>query len=256
MIVFNFANIKKSILNAVRRTILQRIPTFAFDKDNIIVHELVSDSLDPDFIKLRLSTLPVQVAPSKSDIESFYSGNVVEGITIDCNVENNISNVYDVTTNDCSNCVYKTPIHICSLKEGEKIRFTAIATVNTALLSTANHLPCGKCFFTDNGCFSISPRVGYDAKDLVIDAIDIIKGSLEKICRREIGIFTEGEITFTNDRYTMTGLLVQYMQDHELVEFAGSLVYRLVGKVGVDDVLRDVVGKILGDLEELRGCIC
>jgi hypothetical protein len=33
-------------------------------------------------------------------------------------------------------------------------------------------------------------------------------------------------------------------------------VYRLVGKVGVDDVLRDVVGKILGDLEELRGCIC
>jgi len=239
MKIYNFSGVPRVILNTVRRTILQHIPANGFLPNNIEVIKLKSDFLDVDFIQLRISTLP---APNE--------------LTITCNIENSTSSIRHVTTSDCTFNIsnpYPKPIRLFSLKEGEMIHFTATTTLDTPIKS-AIFLSCSKCFFTDQGKFIISPRVGFDSKYILLNAIDIIRHQLET------GIIKDDKIIFPNDRYTMPLLFVYYMQLHKNVKYAGakcdhlletqgSICYTLSDKtIKIETIMHDVKKCILKDL--------
>jgi hypothetical protein len=289
MKTYNFAGVHRIILSTVRRVILQNIPTFAFPRENIKVHKLKSDFLDADLIQLRISTLPIPLAPTLTQFDSFIKhekNSQTTPLTMICKVENKSSDIRHVTTNDCTfsrffvsdalasdvsdaNAIqipYTKPILLCSLKKNESIHFTATSTLNTPIKSVI-FTACSKCFFTDTGNFMISPRQGYDSINLLLSAIRIIKFKLDNFFNYIVydsDIDTKAKLIFPNDRYTIPLLVVHYMQLHKNVKYAGAkcehllepkgtIVYSLINPtIAIEQVLKDVIASILLDVNEFE----
>jgi hypothetical protein len=286
MKTYNFAGVHRVILSTTRRVILQNIPTFAFPRENIKVHKLKSDFLDADLVQLRISTLPIPLAPTLTQFDSFIKHEKnpqTTPLTMVCKVENKSSDIRHVTTNDCTfsrifktsnaltldasnantiHILYTKPILLCSLKKNESIHFTATSTLDTPLKSVI-FTACSKCFFTDNGKFMISPRQGHESLNLLLSAIRIIKYKLDNFFNYVV-YNSSGKLIFPNDRYTMPLLIVHYMQLHKNIKYAGAkcehlleskgtIVYTLIDRtITIEQVLKNVISSILIDINEFE----
>lgn len=288
MKTYNFAGVHRVILSTVRRVILQNIPTFAFPRENIKVHKLKSDFLDADLVQLRISTLPIPLAPTLTQFDSFIKHEKnpqTTPLTMVCKVENKSSDIRHVTTNDCTfsrifasdaltsdasdsnaiHIIYTKPILLCSLKKDESIHFTATSTLNTPIKSVI-FTACSKCFFTDNGKFMISPRQGHESLNLLLSAIRIIKYKLDNFFNYVVCNLS-GKLIFPNDRYTMPLLIVHYMQLHKNIKYAGAkcehlleskgtIVYTLIDPtITIKQALKDVIENILQDINKFENLI-
>ena len=258
MYSYNFSNTSRIILNSIRRTILQSVPTFAFSQENIIIHTFKSNNLDPDIIRFRISTIPVPTLLSKKEFDSCLLSNSIKGITMKCSVQNELPEVRHVTTNDCTfdqPNPYKNKILICSLQQGERIDFTATAITGQGL-NHAIFCPTSKCYFTETGKFVIHPRINYNGNKLLLDAINILKFKLKHI-NNFISI-EKNKIIFLNDKFTLPMLLVDYLQDHKAIKYAGAKCNHLLESEGcidymceskVENVLEEIIEKIKNDLD-------
>ena len=254
---FKCSGTKRVILNSIRRTILQSIPTFGFSQEYIQINALKSDCLDSDIMKHRISMIPVPTLLSEKEFDSFLLNqkSIIKGITMKCCMENTGLSILHVTTKNCifdQPNPYKNDILICSLQSGEKIDFIATAIVGT---SHAIFCPTSKCYLTEEFLY-IYPRINYSASKILLDAIKLLKLKLNNI---EI---KPDKIIFPNDKFTLPILLVDYLQDHESIKYAGAMCNHLLESDGyihflckddkkIDTIFCEIVQNVLLDLDRL-----
>lgn len=252
-VVFHFSNTRRVLLNTLRRTILRDLPTLAFPRSSVRMEKLTSKILDDEIVALRISTIPIPP--------------LQHGLFMACDVSNTTEDKIHVTTSDCTYWSglekavtvanpFTRPIRICPLSTGETIRFSALASLATPASFSSNesesgflHTPCSKCFFDEDGKFTLYPRRGYKATNILLDALEVIRVRVESC---EAGIpakgLTTGEIVFRDDRYTMPMLLSEYLRDEKEVEFVAAHCEHLLEAEGQVTVkLQDNAGK-LGDI--------
>lgn len=251
MQVFKIPGVEPVLMNTVRHAILRDIRTWAFPVDSVVVHRLVSSSLEPDFVRLRVSTIPVP---------QHGGGNLV----MECDVTNRMPEPIHITTSDCT---YKNGINpflkairICTLERGETLSLTASTKNATPSEGSLMHTPCSRCFIHHDGTFCIQPRMGYSGKDLLLEAIKVVESQMAALPALTPDT-EEGTITFPTPI-----ILADYMRRHvsvkmaavrseRLLEAKGSLEYALHPRIELPVVLKDVQRHILADLEDLRSKI-
>jgi DNA-directed RNA polymerase subunit L len=179
---FKGQNLNNVIMNTLRRTIMELVPTYAFDKKDIDIIKNTS-IYNNDYMRLRLSQFPVVgINNDFKTIERYaeleYEANIstfdkkVEDLTIlekkhqdeinekaqnftmSINVKNIASDVKNVTTLDARfyykggiiESPYVENLLIIKLKSGEEFNCTAISSLNIGL-KEANFMPTSVCTF-------------------------------------------------------------------------------------------------------------
>jgi len=279
------------VVNAIRRTMLQNVPTFAFDTENIVVTRMKSAIYDADYIRLRISNMPVVEGPTEEEFRKFLEENQdwvlnndpegltteIKGITMSCAIHHTKGgdDILNVTTDMCTftkdgkpiKNPYPTPILICKLKKEESIDFSATATLNIPHQSAIFH-PVYRCYFTeesgDKHHMRIASRTNIDEDILLRRAVEIIRMRIDHF----LGIIgsenteTGGKIVFPFDRFTLPQLFTDYIQDHPAVDYAGYKCDHLLGTQGtifyranapLSLIMSEVAKRIHEDLDELQG---
>ena len=180
------SKINNVIMNTIRRCIIDMIPTYAFDKDDIVITKN-SSIYNNDYMRLRLSQFPIiNVDNSRETIEKSleleYEANIssfeqkIEDIdiikkkeemknleksqnfTMVVNVKNTSSSVLNVTTD--TNGVkfyyrgkliespYKRKLLIIKLKPGEEFSCNAASMLNIGM-KYVNHMATSVCVFAE-----------------------------------------------------------------------------------------------------------
>lgn len=179
---FKGQNLNNVIMNTLRRTIMELVPTYAFDKKDIDIIKNTS-IYNNDYMRLRLSQFPVvgitnDIITIKRYAELEYEANIstfdkkVEDLTIlekkrqdeinekaqnftmSINVKNIASDVKNLTTldarfyykGDIIESPYVENLLITKLKPGEEFNCTAISSLNIGL-KEANFMPTSVCTF-------------------------------------------------------------------------------------------------------------
>lgn len=178
--------INNVVLNTLRRTIIELVPTYAFDKKDIDITKNTS-IYNNDYMRLRLCHFPIfgidnnrDTIKRYSDLE--YDANIsmfekkIEDLTIlqqkedaeraeksqnfimSVNIKNTTNDVLNVTTDDqfvkfyykarLIESPYRQKLLIIKLKPGEEFRCTATSTLNIGLKS-ANFMPNAVCVFSE-----------------------------------------------------------------------------------------------------------
>jgi DNA-directed RNA polymerase subunit L len=179
------SKINNVILNTLRRTIMELIPVYSFDKKNIDIPKNTS-IYNNDYMRLRLSQLPIHgIDVDINTVERFmeleYEANLstfekqIEDLNVleekerllnaeksqnfimSINVKNITNQVYNVTTNDenvkfyykgkITESPFKRPLLIIKLKPGEEFICTATSTLSIGLKG-ANSIPTSVCVFS------------------------------------------------------------------------------------------------------------
>jgi DNA-directed RNA polymerase subunit L len=174
------------ILNTLRRTIMELVPTYAFDKKDIDITKNTS-IYNNDYMRLRLCQFPIigvenDIKTIERSAELEYTANIstfekkIEDINIleqkerdtkaeksqnlimYINVKNTTSDVLCLTTNDQGvkfyykgkiiESPYKLPLLVVKLKPGEEFICTATSSLNIGLKET-NHMPTAVCVFSE-----------------------------------------------------------------------------------------------------------
>jgi DNA-directed RNA polymerase subunit L len=162
-------------------------------------------------------------------------------------MHNESSEVRYVTTNDCTfdqPNPYKKNILIYSLQQGEKIDFTATAIIGKGL-DHAIFCPTSKCYFISTKLI-IHPRINYSASQILNDAIKILK---EKLANLDFISIQKNKIIFPNDKFTLPMLIVDYLQEHKTIKFAGAKCNNLLESDGCIDFICE--GNIQAILQEI-----
>lgn len=236
---------KRTLLHAIRRTILRDLPYPALSNVNVL--QLKSDTLDADYLRVVLPTLPCR-----------------QPMTFSCDMTIPVTDrLVHVTTRDC---VFRSledpeihlpdpfshPVVLFSLKGGERIAVTA----QTVLLSgsdSANHCPVTRCHLQENtGQLVMMPKSGRDPHEIMRQAIRIVQDRVGQ---------WEGATEFKGDLHTLPGLLTSYLQDHPKVSYAGCAPRHLLEEIGTlhfsvkdsdrESVIKETVQQILKELDLL-----
>jgi DNA-directed RNA polymerase subunit L len=146
-------NIKISLVNALRRTIISYINAYAIDPKKIVFFDLYEDDsiLNQEFLIDRLALIPII-----SNLNIDY-----ENLTISCKKENQEENMENVYVNDfiCknsltdevieNNILFKYPnILFSKLRNGQKITFEAKLDKNNAFHKGSAYSTVAGCVYT------------------------------------------------------------------------------------------------------------
>jgi DNA-directed RNA polymerase subunit L len=183
---FSGTDINHVIMNTIRRVIMELVPTYAFDKDDILISKNTS-IYNNDYMKLRLSHFPIigienliETIKQVSNLE--YEANIstfdqkiediniiaekeqaiklekAQNFIININVKNTTANNLSITT-DNQNVKYyyqtkpilspyKQPLLIIKLKPGEEFIGTLTSTLNIGL-KNSNYMPTAVCVYSE-----------------------------------------------------------------------------------------------------------
>ena len=180
------SKINNVIMNTIRRCIIDMIPTYAFDKDDIVITKN-SSIYNNDYMRLRLSQFPIiNVDNSRETIEKSleleYEANIssfeqkIEDIniikkkeemknleksqnfTMVVNVKNTSSSVLNITTDTDGvkfyyrgkliESPYKRKLLIIKLKPGEEFSCNAASMLNIGM-KYVNHMATSVCVFAE-----------------------------------------------------------------------------------------------------------
>jgi len=174
------------ILNTIRRTILELIPIYAFDKLDIDI-SINTSIYNNDYMRLRLSQFPIIGIDNDiknieriNDLEYYATLSHYEQKNEDLefleqkehdiklekalnfimyiNIKNTTSSILNVTTNEKYttykyqgkniNSPYPKELLIIKLKPGEEFKCIAISSINIGL-KNANYIPTSVCVFSE-----------------------------------------------------------------------------------------------------------
>ena len=235
---FKGNNINYVIMNTLRRTIMELIPTYAFDKKDINITSNTT-IYNNDYMKLRLSQLPIfgidnnidtldrifeleneaNISTFEQQIEDI---NIIEekeqkqklekamNFTMYISVKNTTTSILNLTTDNENikfyykgkpiESPYKDKILIIKLKPGEEFKCTAISSLNIGLKS-ANYMPNSVCIFTeieDEYRLNLESLKQLTEKEIIIRACMIVNKKLDNFKKILINKISE----YKSDKYT------------------------------------------------------
>ena len=236
------SSINTVFVNTIRRVCLDLIPYIAFNKDDIEIMKNTS-IYNNDIIRLRLSTFPlieltndIELVDHINEFEqNKYSEDSFEKLSIFFSKNNDTTEIINVTTDDCQfylgdkkiDSIYKSPLLITKLKQGEEIRGSCKSSVSIGL---HNGIYCAvqKCCYeeiSDNEfIFKIESRGQISEIDIIKRVCLIIKTKLELIKSKftdKVINGTEIELTLQNEDHTLGNLITNYLQNNNNVSYAG-----------------------------------
>jgi hypothetical protein len=185
---FVFSNVNHTIVNAVRRALISKIKTFAFD--NIVINKN-SSNLDGDMLSHRISLIPVE----KKCIISYNNKNTT----------NEIINVYssDFTTDSW---VYPN-ILLTILKPGQELDFTSTSSEGNGELNSKWSCVTDLCFYQREEIFFNNKLL---EKDTLVDVSDL---NIENLKNR-LPLLFEGNSIIAN----------RILIDHNLFNVINELI--------------------------------
>lgn len=241
------------VINTLRRTILEDIPSYGFNVNNINITKN-SSVYNNDYMRNRIENFPLIGVKFPLNLDEYnklrkytrgHSSNMggeeaVEEeeaeITIYCNVKNSNELVMDVTSEDIEfyrkdkkiKSFYDKPILLVKLKKNEEFEFSAKSDKGVAM-NHSRYSTVGVCCYEmlkeDSFNFKIEPRGQIEVSTILDRACEIIKFRLKLILDKIMGVkFTNdnhGKIVLSNEDHTFGGILARGLQDHKNIEFAG-----------------------------------
>jgi DNA-directed RNA polymerase subunit L len=212
-------DINHILVNTIRRGIMEYIPIYGFNRNDIIIESNNNTSIyDNDEMRLRLSLTPVLgINNDRSTIDSIElleaeSNKIINNdyetdkilndkklmekmnsFIMKINIINDTQKILNVTTNDVTfiyntkilkESPYKYPLKIIDLKPNEKFICECYSTLNIALYN-ALYLPCSLCSYTKEDKkhyrFILESIGQINEKEILIRVCLIIIKKLEKI---------------------------------------------------------------------------
>lgn len=256
--------INSTVLNTLRRTMLEDIPCIAFRKINITTNTSVYNN---DYMRNRIENFPltgvnIQLKLDEYEILRKYTrGDNLENVVVNlekeddenesdvltmyCKKVNETDNIISVTTEDAEffkddkkiKSIYKNPLLVVKLKPGEEIEFSARSGKGIAL-NNAVFAAVGVCCYEmineNEYIYKFESRNQNKLKDILLNTCKIIKYRLnlisEKTEKIKFSSDNEGKIKFINEDHTFGSLLTFGLQEHKNIEFAGYKLDNLLIK--------------------------
>ena len=243
-----------TVLNVIRRTLLEEVPSLAFDKENIIIVKNTS-VYNNDFMRNRIENMPiVNISNGKFNYDEYnnlkFNASVnseeESKLTIFCKKKNDTSNIINVTTDDITfydnnskiDNIYKNRILIVKLKPGEEIEFSAKSKLGLGKFNSI-YSSVGICCYeilNDNNfilkfesCGQYTNR--YLLKNvckIIIHRLNVIKDKMKDIKFNEDS--NSGKFIIDNEDHTLGSLIAYALQDHKNIEVAGFMLDNLLLK--------------------------
>lgn len=239
------------ILNVLRRTLLEDIPSYGFNVDNINITKNGS-VYNNDYMRNRIENLPLigidfplnldeynelrnytrGSIKSVNNIESNDSEEAEEEpsdsaeseVTIYCNIKNKNDLIKDVTSEDIEfyrkdkkiKSFYEHPILLIKLKKNEEFEFSAKSDKGIAM-NHSRYSVVGMCCYEmiqdDNYILKFEPRGQLEIRDILDRACEIINFRLNFILNKIL------KVKFSNDNH---GKIILNNEDHTY----GSIIAR------------------------------
>jgi len=281
---FKGSGVNHVLLNVLRRIILEDIPSFAFNKDNIDITKNTS-VYNNDYMRNRLENLPLIDVNFPLDLEEYNClRKYIRGrkafeeftekeektdeknFTIYTNIVNNNDTSFDITSDEIEffngekkvKSFYKKPILIIRLKPSEEFEFSAKVDKGIAL-NHSRYAVVGMCCYemiNDNEyIFKLEPRGQLSISEILSRGSKIINYRLELILNKIKKIkFTSdnhGKIILNNEDHTFGNLIARGLQEHKSIEFAAyKLDHLLIRDVTIEYVTNGgkTINEILNDV--------
>jgi len=279
---FKGSNVNHVLLNVLRRVMMEDIPSFAFNKDNINISKN-SSVYNNDYMRNRLENIPLIDVNFKLDLEEYnslrkytrgrkaFEEYIEENeddnenfFTIYSNIKNDKDTFMSVTSDDIEffdgekkvKSFYKNPILIIRLKPGEEFEFSAKADKGISL-NHSRYSVVGMCCYEmineNEFIFKVEPRGQLSISEILSRACKIIRYRIELILNKIKKIkFTSdnhGKIILNNEDHTFGNLIARGLQDHKNIEFAGyKLDHLLIRDVTIEYVTNG--GKTINEILE------
>jgi len=281
---FKGSGVNHVLLNVLRRIIMEDIPSFAFNKDNIDITKNTSVYKN-DYMRNRLENLPLIDVNFPLDLDEYntlrkyirgrkafeeYTEKDTEDnekyFTIYTNIVNNKDTYLNVTSDEVEffngtkkvKSFYKNPLLVIRLKPGEEFEFSAKADKGIAL-NHSRYAVVGMCCYEmineNEFIFKLEPRGQLSISEILSRACKIIRYRLELIINKIKKIkFTSdnhGKIILNNEDHTFGNLIARGLQEHKGIEFAGyKLDHLLIRDVTIEYVINGgkSINEILNDV--------
>lgn len=274
---FEGKDINHIIMNTLRRTILEDIPSYAFGNINISKNSSIYNN---DYMCNRIENLPLIGINFALDLEEYnnlrkYTRGMksIEDqddeseINIYCNIKNDKDSIMNVTSDEIEfyrkdkkiDSFYKNPILLIKLKTNEEFQFSAKSDKGIAM-NHSKYSIVGVCCYeilNDNKyLFKIEPRGQINIYDILDRCCKIIKFRLnlilEKVMNTKFSNENHGKIILGNEDHTYGGILAKGLQDHKNIEFAGyrmdhllirdvTIEYITNGGKSINEIIKDVI---------------
>ena len=287
---FTLHGANASLVNAIRRVIFQSVPNYGFDADGIDI-KTNTTVLNNDELRQRLSNFPVfGLEHGPATFQSFLTRHrdlVVmndtscpEGrgpapppaLMISCRITHDRPGVdlLPLMTADCrfsvdgkevSDPYRSAPLLLCYLHPGEELAFTATSRMATPRISASYII--GNAYFVgmkgdEDFLFTVESRAEVSAAEVFRRATVILLEKVDAFVASAEGGH-EGVLPVARDKYTLSGLITDYMQGHKDVEYAGyrcphmlddasEILFRLAPKAQLGRVLSDAAASIKKDV--------
>ena len=211
---------------------------------------------------------------------------VAPTLTMFCDVEASGDDIVKfVTTDDCRfvlngetiDSPFKNPLLICKLRTGQKLVFSADSSYDIGMANII-YTPVSICYFKQlsdkwNLCLETNQNQ-LEPDEIVLRAMRIIclktlefRELVERIVRKHRNvklIESEGSFTLPNDQFCMTNILIDTLQSHPDVEYAGYKIphllkneaqinYRMVDK---NKSIAGVMNNVIRDIETRCKTFC
>ena len=243
-----------TIINVLRRTLLEDVPSLAFDKEYISIEKNTS-VYNNDFMRNRIENMPiVNMSNGELNFDEYdnlkykHINNSDEEpkLSIFCKKKNETSNILNVTTDDITfydgntkiDNIYKNRILIVKLKPGEEIEFSAKSKLGLGK-SNAIYSSVGICCYeilNDNKFilkFETSGQYSnrYLLKNvckIILHRLDVIKDKMKDLKFNDDS--NSGKFIIDNEDHTLGSLIAYGLQDHKNIEIAGFMLDNLLLK--------------------------
>ena len=252
-IEFSGKDVNYVLMNTLRRIIIQYIPTYAFDKIDITKNTSVFNN---DVLRLRISNLPVHniendnVQYYQNIINNDLDSDKLTQLTMYVEKKNDSLEIINVTTDDAEffnnknkiKSIYKKPLLLIKLKEGEEIKLTTTINLNIGK-NNIKYSPVTICVYEEKNdntfLLKLESTNQIEEYDIIKKACEILIIKLENIMNqlkdKDINDKNEGELIFKGEDHTMGNLLNRFLQDHDNILFSGyKMDHLLINNVSIN----------------------
>ncbi len=260
------SNVHFSFINALRRTLISKINSFAFDLENITIYKNTSN-LNNDQLKHQISMIPILIDVSK-----------YPNLNMNCSFKNESDEFIDLTTADVVffdgdqelKEKYKEPFIIASLDKNQEINFKASIKFESSGYN-GNYLKCLSyykeidenkySFSIESYCFQTSVELLREACAFLIKKIyefkENINFNLKKSDDTNIHLElqdeddTIGNLISSKLQYHKSISLASYKKDHPLKNKIDMYVSCKNGAI-MNQCISESLNDLISDIEKIQ----
>jgi len=252
-------NVNNVIVNTIRRTILEEIPTYAFDLEKISIKSNTS-VYNNDYLRNRIENFPIQNVENLFDLDEYEKirGSIINNeyieeenvnnydlLNLHLKKENTSDQIINVTTDDCSfylkgkkiDSIYNNPLLICKLKKNEHIELSAVVKKSIPLEHAKYSIASLCCFekIDDNKyILKFENRDQVKNREIITRACNIIihrlQFFLKSISSKKFSSDSYGKIILENENHTLGNLISRSLQDNKDIIYAAYKMDHLLIK--------------------------